>query len=272
MCGRYRLRDVKGALKALGVDCAEDYQPRFNIAPTQMVLTITAERQLHEMIWGIKPKWGGSDVRVLINARSETVREKPSFKESFMHRRCLVPADGFYEWARDTKQPYLFELKDGSPFAIAGLWEVTEASHCCLLTTAGNEVLAPHHHRMPVIVKQEDWDEWLAPGVLPEEGFKRITTPYPASEMTATAVSKRVNNARIDDPACAAPVDADTFENSEGHLNGHHAKPHRPYDPEEESDVMSHEDLRQMDAETLWAYGGITPEQRDRIVENRAHD
>jgi putative SOS response-associated peptidase YedK len=99
-------------LKLLGVQYAADYLPRYNIAPTQTILTVTAARQLHEMIWGIKPPWSGSSSRVLINARSETVREKPSFKAAFEHHRCLVLADGFYEWARETKQPYLSRARE----------------------------------------------------------------------------------------------------------------------------------------------------------------
>lgn len=211
MCGRYRLHDPKTALDFFEAEPPFPIRPRYNIAPSQTVPIVSALRQFDEMTWGITPKWGRETSKHLINARSETVREKRSFRDAFASRRCLFPADGFYEWSREGKQPYLLTMKDGAPFAIAGFWEEEEKSRgCCLLTTTANSVLEPIHHRMPVIVHPADWRRWFAEGELSDETFRQITSPYPADKMTATAVSSAVNNAKIDAPRCceaAAPDD-----------------------------------------------------------------
>ena len=158
------------------------------------------------MQWGIVPVWAKESSKALINARSESVREKRSFKSLFQQRRCLVPADGFYEWSRVGKRPYVFTVDAGAPFAIAGIWDPgDDISRCCLLTTAANQVLAPIHDRMPVIVPREDWEEWFAPGELAAQSFLRITTPYRAEEMSVVEVSPLVNSGRIDDPRCCQP-------------------------------------------------------------------
>jgi putative SOS response-associated peptidase YedK len=202
MCGRYRLKDPKKAFGWLEVVPAFDFLPRFNIAPSQRVPVVAAAGRVEEMVWGIVPAWAATS-QALINARSESVREKRSFKASFRERRCLMPADGFYEWSKIGKRPHFFAVNDGAPFAIGGIWERgADLSRCCLLTTAANEVLKPIHDRMPVIVRRKDWEEWLAPGELSDPEFQRIATPYRADEMSAIPVSPRVNNARVDDPAC----------------------------------------------------------------------
>ena len=160
----------------------------------------------------IVPVWAKETSKALINARSESVREKRSFKSSFTQRRCLVPADGFYEWTKVGKLPHFFTLHGGAPFAIAGIWDQgDDLAQCCLLTTAANAVLKPIHDRMPVIVGREDWEEWFSPGELTDQSFLRITKPYRASEMSVVAVSPLVNSARVDDPRCceageSAPV------------------------------------------------------------------
>ena len=200
MCGRYRLKDPQAAFDWLEVVPSFEVRPRFNIAPAQRIPVVTAGR-VEEMIWGIIPAWA-KDSKALINARSESVREKRSFKSSFQQRRCLVPADGFYEWTRVGKRPHFFTVNDGAPFAIAGIWDPDDISRCCLLTTAANAVLAPIHDRMPVIVPREDWEEWFAPGELAEQSFQRIMTPYAAEAMSVVAVSPLVNSARVDDPRC----------------------------------------------------------------------
>jgi putative SOS response-associated peptidase YedK len=163
---------------------------------------------LEEMVWGIKPSWAGEKSTILINARSESVREKRSFKNSFKQRRCLIPADGFYEWTRTTpKKPHLFLVNDGEPFAIGAFWENDdEVNRCCLLTTKANAVLEPIHNRMPVIVGRENWDEWFADGDLEDAAFLRITAPYAADEMKAVEVSSIVNSARVDDARCCEPL------------------------------------------------------------------
>ena len=206
MCGRYRLKDPKRAFAWLEVLPSSDFLPRFNIAPTQRIPVVAAAGRLEAMIWGIVPAWEKS--KALINARCETIREKRSFKSAFTQRRCLLPADGFYEWSRMGKRPHIFTLAGDAPFAIAGIWETgEELSRCCLLTTSANSVLDPIHDRMPVIVRPEDWPEWLAPGELAGQSFQRITTPYAAAEMSALAVSPLVNTAKIDDPRCCEPPD-----------------------------------------------------------------
>jgi len=209
MCGRYRLKDPKEAFDWLEVVPAFEVRPRFNIAPSQRVPVVTGAGQVEEMIWGIVPVWAKETSKALINARSESVREKRSFKSSFQQRRCLVPADGFYEWTKVGKRPYFFTVSGGFPFAIAGIWEQgQDVSRCCLLTTAANAVLESIHDRMPVIVRREEWSEWLSHAELADRAFQRITCPYRSDEMAAVAVSPLVNSARVDDPRCceaAAP-------------------------------------------------------------------
>jgi putative SOS response-associated peptidase YedK len=211
VCGRYRLKDPKAALDFFGVKPAFEIRPRYNIAPTRKIPVVTGADEIEEMIWGITPQWAKGTSKALINARSESVREKRSFKSSFTKRRCLIPADGFYEWSsKGEKQPYLFTMKNEAPFAIGGFWdEIEEMNRCCLLTTAGNAVLEPVHDRMPVIVRPDDWEEWFSPGELSDTSFHRITTPYAADEMSALAVSAVVNNARVDDPRCCEAWDCD---------------------------------------------------------------
>ena len=176
MCGRFALRssikELAEALEAASVKIAED-RARYNIAPTQAVVvardTDDDERELVHLKWGLVPAWAKDPAAVgarLINARSETVTEKPSFREAFRRRRCLIPTSGFYEWKREgaRKQPYFFRMKTDEPFMFAGLWERWEGAAgdgvtletCTILTTMANEVLAPVHDRMPVIIAPED--------------------------------------------------------------------------------------------------------------------
>jgi len=207
MCGRYRIKDPKLASDYFGVQPAFDFRPRYNIAPTQKIAVVSAMGRIEEMRWGLVPVWAKETSKALINARSETVREKRSFKKSFAERRCLVPADGFYEWTKIDKRPHLFGLNGEQPFAIAGFWdEDPEMSRCCLLTTEANAVLQPIHNRMPIIVRQEDWEEWMEPGELSDERFQRFTAPFQPNQMFAREVSKVVNSARVDDPSCCEPL------------------------------------------------------------------
>ena len=200
-------------------------RPRYNVAPSQDVAVARANddgRTLAMLRWGLIPAWAKDQAigHKLINARSETAAEKPSFRSAFRARRCLIPADGFYEWRREgkTRQPWLFGLRDGVPFAFAGLWErwtvpqgaaltgsLAERSPgdavetCTILTTAANETVAPVHGRMPVILPPDAYGPWLAGEDVP-------LAPYPTDDMTAHPVSTLVNRPANDDPRCVEPV------------------------------------------------------------------
>jgi putative SOS response-associated peptidase YedK len=184
---------------------------RFNIAPTQDIPVVRytdAGRELTLMRWGLIPSWskGPTSGSLLINARSETAAEKPAFRSAFKTRRCLIPADGFYEWKKTggKKQPYHFRLANGQPFAFAGLWEKWQAiESCTILTTEANELAAQMHDRMPVILSPNDYAEWLDPQAK-DSGM--LLTPFPASEMSAIPVNPIVNNARNEGPECIEPV------------------------------------------------------------------
>ena len=229
MCGRFTQRfswrEVHDFLNLTGP--ALNLRPRYNVAPGQDVAAVrsgTDGRRLSMLRWGLIPAWSRKPNigYALINARAETVASKPSFRAAYRSRRCLIPADGFYEWARQgsMKQPYLIGLKDGGPMAFAGLWEHwtvpagidlprsladsepgDAVETCTILTTAANEVLAPIHHRMPVIVPSALFDPWLA-------GESVVLDPHPGEAMTLHPVSLRVNKPSNDDPRCVEPLTA----------------------------------------------------------------
>ena len=224
MCGRFAQITLGQAL-AKQFNLNESAQqvelfPRYNVAPTQPVAAIrlTADGQQRELTffrWGLVPSWA-KDITFgsrLINARSETVAEKPSFRSAFKRRRCLIPADGFYEWQKtDTgKQPMYIKATDDLPLALAGLWEMWQSpdgstiSTCTLLTTMPNALMQPIHNRMPVILEPEDYDMWLDPGPRPQEAL-HLLRPYPPDKMMAYPVSTWVNNPRHDDPSCIEPL------------------------------------------------------------------
>ncbi|MCB1056336.1 MAG: SOS response-associated peptidase, partial [Acidobacteria bacterium] len=170
------------------------------------------------MRWGLIPHWA-KDPSIgnrLINARAETAAEKPAFRSSFSKRRCLVPADGFYEWQKTggRKQPFYLQLKEHRPFAFAGLWARWKASEdetvqsFTLLTTTPNEVAAKVHDRMPVILPPESYDRWLDPELHDREALEALLLPYPAEAMEAYPVSTLVNSPQNDDPRCIEPIDA----------------------------------------------------------------
>jgi putative SOS response-associated peptidase YedK len=225
MCGRFTLNQPATALaRIFHVQQAMDLAAEYNIAPTQMVATVlhkldSDKREFQQLRWGLIPSWA-KDLGIgakLINARAETVAEKPSFRSAFKHRRCLVLADGFYEWQRQQgkKQPFYFRLQDGQPFAFAGLWETwqspsnEEITSCTILTTAANELLQPIHDRMPVILEPQDYDLWLDPQVQTPQPLQQLLRPYPAPAMTAYPVSTLVNNARHNSPECIMPINGD---------------------------------------------------------------
>ena len=223
MCGRYTLTAPAQVLTEI-FDLAEtvELHPRYNIAPTQETAVVglnhDGKRSLGLMRWGLIPHWA-KDPSIgnrLINARAETAAEKPAFRSSFSKRRCLVPADGFYEWQKTggRKQPFYLQLKEHRPFAFAGLWARWKASEdetvqsFTLLTTTPNEVAAKVHDRMPVILPPESYDRWLDPELHDREALEALLLPYPAEAMEAYPVSTLVNSPQNDDPRCIEPIDA----------------------------------------------------------------
>jgi len=220
MCGRYSLSvpaDVLAEVFALAR--VADVSPRWNIAPTQdaaVVRVREGERCLDALRWGLVPFWA-KDVRIgnrMINARSETVAEKPSFKHALKRRRCLVPADGFYEWRRtpDGKVPTRIQRRDGRPFALAGLFEVWKKGPgepletFTILTTAPNALLRPIHDRMPVVVEESDHDLWLDPAMQDVARLEPLFAACRDDDLETFAVSTRVNSPANDDPECALPA------------------------------------------------------------------
>jgi putative SOS response-associated peptidase YedK len=228
MCGRFTLRAPASAVAeafGLGLDVVPPLEPRYNIAPSQAVpvlrLSSAERRELVLLRWGLIPSWAddpGIGNR-LINARAETAAGKPAFRAAFRQRRCLLAADGFYEWApashgkRAPRQPYLFQIRSGGPFGFAGLWESWEGPQgariesCTILTTSANELVRPVHDRMPVIVAPTDYQRWLDPAATRPEPLLGLVRPYPAEAMVATAVSPWVNSPAHDDPRCIAAAE-----------------------------------------------------------------
>lgn len=207
MCGRFAFYSPSEATAALfGVSASMQVQPRYNIAPTQYIAAIredsNQERELVMLRWGLVPFWA-KDPSIgnrMINARAETIAEKPSYRAAFRHRRCFVLADGFYEWHRqnDTKTPYYISLASQEPFALAGLWESwtdkqsgESLQTTTLITTEANEFMRPLHHRMPVVMQAATAGEWLAGS---EELLQQAADRTPA--MQAWPVNRKVNNAR----------------------------------------------------------------------------
>lgn len=220
MCGRFTLRAPPQDL-AQYFDLAEvpDLVPRFNVAPTQTVGAVRLEagaRQWVFLRWGLIPRWA-KDPKIgntLLNARGETIASKPSFRAAFKTRRCLIAADGFYEWQRKgkVKQPYHFHLRAGGPLAFAGLWEEWETPQgmrlesCTIATTTAHPVVAPIHDRMPVILPRATFDAWLSPASTVDE-LQALLQPYPGDDLEATPVSQTVNNARNEVPECLERVE-----------------------------------------------------------------
>jgi len=218
MCGRYVVTTPGEVLAELfEIDEKPHLAPRYNVAPTQEVAIVRARpgggRELAFAHWGLIPHWAKERAigNRLINARGESLAEKPSFRDSFKRRRCLIAADGFYEWQKldGRKQPWLVRLRDGAPFGFAGLWsswtdkasgEIVDS--CTIVTTAPNELLAPIHDRMPVIVPRGEHAAWLDPEVSDPERLAPLIASYPAAGMEAIRISEWVNNPRHDDPRC----------------------------------------------------------------------
>lgn len=217
MCARYTMVSDPAAWAGLfQVDPSGlDLQPRYNVAPTQPVpvvgLGATGQRSVQLLMWGLTPPW--SKGAPIVNARSETVFDKPSFRQAARARRALMVADGFYEW-RDTptgKQASLFRRPDGAPFAFAAIWEKTQEPDgrarfgVALLTTRANAVVAPTHDRMPVILSEPaQHAAWLDPAT-PQEALQALLVPAPESLLCARTVGRRVNSSRVEGPECWEP-------------------------------------------------------------------
>jgi putative SOS response-associated peptidase YedK len=231
MCGRYSLTTpVEGLRQVFGFLEQPNLAPGYNIAPTQQVAALRlgedGERHFVRLRWGLVPAWA-KDLSIgarMINARAESAAEKPAFRAAFRSRRCLVMAAGFYEWQKrdkGPKQPYRVVLKDGGPFSFAGLWERwtdkgsgETVETCTILTTDANALLAPIHHRMPVIVAPEDFDAWLD-AARPPEAAEALLKPAPAGVLTAYPVSTRVNKVANDDPGVIEPLEEEGTPPSE---------------------------------------------------------
>ena len=222
MCGRFTLTIEPGQLQSAfpWVEFPEDLTPRYNVAPSQPVGVVPNNglNRFEYYVWGLIPHWAkpGSSVNGFINARAETLAEKPTFRTSFRKKRCLILADGFYEWkadpSRKLKTPYYIKLKSGQPFAFAGLWdswnnkEGSEIRSCSIITTQPNELMQQIHNRMPVILASEHYEQWLSPGDRSPDELSGFLVPYPAEEMIAYPVSKAVNSPQNDTPECIRPL------------------------------------------------------------------
>jgi putative SOS response-associated peptidase YedK len=214
-------------LAQFGLPPPTNWAPRYNIAPSQMILVLrpagagqgeisTAApstpggpaAELLSMRWGFLPAWAPEGTGAMINARAETAADKPTFRDAFRRRRCLIPADGFYEWAKSSrrKEPHWIHLRDEPPFAFAGLWERWhDFDTCAILTTAANPLLAPFHDRMPVILTESASPQWLDPETEPP-ALRGLMQSYPAEQMQERAVGPRVNSVAHDDERCLAPA------------------------------------------------------------------
>ena len=221
MCGRYRLSNAERFAELNDIHLGATFFPRFNIAPTQTVLAVLNETpsEFSEVKWGLVPFFAKDDKggARMINARAETVATLPAFRAAFKQRRCLIPADGFYEWQKigTGKQPYNLQFKSGEPFAFAGIWEEWTAPHgerlrtCSIITAKPNEVAAPIHDRMPVILPTAHRKAWLDNSTVPD-ALLAMLVPYASEEMEAFPISSRVGSPKNDDPAIIEPL----YENS----------------------------------------------------------
>ncbi|HZD55040.1 MAG TPA: SOS response-associated peptidase [Candidatus Aquicultoraceae bacterium] len=222
MCGRFTLFDDSSLLAEwFGLEQAPSLSPRYNIAPSQEVAAVRVPpggegRELALLRWGLVPSWA-KDPSLgarMINARAETAADKPAFRSAIRRRRCLVPADGFYEWKRvnGRKQPYYVRMRDAKVFGLAAIWEAWSGADeepiesCALLTTSANALLRPIHDRMPVIVRPSAYGLWLSPGEQDPQALAPLLHPWPDGEMVAYPVSASVNNPKMDGPGLTEPV------------------------------------------------------------------
>jgi putative SOS response-associated peptidase YedK len=224
MCGRFTtLFSPEGLKSTFDIQAPPAMPPRYNIAPTQQVWiirgSVTGERYLSSARWGLVPHWA-KDLSIgnrMINARCETVHEKPAFRQSIHTRRCIVPASGFFEWATTSsgKTPHYVTMRDGTPLAFAGIWESWKTSEgenietCAILTTTANSLMAPIHDRMPVVLHQTEFELWLERPVNNPLQLQRLYQPYPAELLQEWEVSTVVNNPAHETPETIAPIQAE---------------------------------------------------------------
>jgi putative SOS response-associated peptidase YedK len=221
MCGRFTLSTPAEQVAAtFAVADPPPLTPRYNVAPSQVIAVVGLKadgtrRGLALLRWGLVPSWA-TDPNAgprPINARAETILSKPTFREPFRRRRCLIPADGFYEWRKSgtRKTPCHIRLKGGGLLAFAGLWDTwsgpdeARLATCCIITVAANELVRPIHDRMPVILPPDDYDRWLSPST-PEAELVGLLRPYPADEMVVVPVGPAVNSVTNDGPECLTPA------------------------------------------------------------------
>lgn len=222
MCGRFALNeDPKRFAEYFQISGGVEFSPSWNIAPSSGICTITADeleqRQLHIMRWGLIPSWA-KDPSIsfkLINARGESVAEKPSFRSAFKYRRCIIPASGFYEWKveKGAKCPWYISLKSGQPMAFAGLWgtwhpdDEEEVNSCCIITTSANELMRAIHDRMPVILDSNQWEVWLSPKVKQADQLMSLIQPHESDTMQAWPVTRDLNRVGLrNDAGLIAPI------------------------------------------------------------------
>jgi len=221
MCARFQFAPPEDWAEAFGLDETPEVPARYNIAPTQDVLAVHADRagrcRARLLRWGLVPSWA-EDPKAgnrLINARAESVATRTAFRDSFQERRCLVPAQGFYEWRRfgTLREPWLIRLKGGDTFAFGGMWDRwsgrgpgSEIQSCALITTAANALVAPIHGRMPVLIDRAAYGLWLDPDAT-EDDLRPLMAPFAADAMEAFPVSPRVNLTDVDEPDLSRPVE-----------------------------------------------------------------
>lgn len=233
MCGRFvataPISELAEHFHVDEIKVEGETEPRYNVAPTLEVLAVAESRRdgarrLGPFKWGLVPSWAKDPTigSKLINARAESVIDKPSFRTALSRRRCIIPADAFYEWRRPpggegAKQPFVIRHADGSPLAFAGLWEVwrpSDASEddewlrtCTIITTEANELVSELHDRMPVVLPPDNWDHWLDPGEQEANAVVGLLTPAPADEFEIYPVSTDVNNVRNEGPQLVDRID-----------------------------------------------------------------
>ncbi|MDQ3181401.1 MAG: SOS response-associated peptidase [Acidobacteriota bacterium] len=226
MCGRFtQTAKPKQVENEFHVKISQDnlLHSRYNIAPAQIIPAVLEQegnRIISNLKWGLIPHWSKDDsyASKLINARAETLAEKPSFRDAFKHHRCIIPASGFYEWDKKSsgaKQPFYFYLKDKEVFGFAGLWEEWLDKQtgelietCTIITTEANKVLEPVHDRMPVILKAENYEQWLDAKETKTDKLQKLLAPYPSAEMTYHAVSRSVNIPDVDSAELIEPLNS----------------------------------------------------------------
>lgn len=216
MCGRFSLTDPYSIYARFHLANRIDLAPRYNVTPTQVMPVFDQPKHVELVRWGLIPFWA-KDPNVgysMINARAEGIAEKPSYRKPFRFQRCIIPADGFFEWkqTKDGKVPYYFKLKRGGLFGFAGLYDLWKDPHghevnsYTIITTTPNELVGNVHDRMPVILRRDDEDDWLNPDIVEPERLEHFLHPYPAAEMDAYAVSTLVNSPKNDAASLVTPV------------------------------------------------------------------